>query len=234
MPVFNQVEELPAVLQELRAQPLACDDFIIIDNGSSDGSERLIAESGFPFLRIPINRGIGYSYMVAVDWALKQGHDALGVLASNGKMLPSEMSRITEPLRRGEADYVSGSRFTAEGAYPNLPAFRRLTIPLVNFFIFCISGHRLTDATCGYRALLLKIIREAEFDWKAPWLDTYGMEYYLYAKVLFSGKYRCREVPITMRYPEKGKRYSKIRGIVDWYAMLKPWVWARIDGKWFR
>jgi hypothetical protein len=34
-----------------------------------------------------------------------------------------------------------------------------------------------------------------------------------------------------MRYPEKGKEYSKIRPVTGWYELLKPWVVARFDGK---
>ncbi|OVE79620.1 hypothetical protein BVY02_02650, partial [bacterium J17] len=67
----------------------------------------------------------------------------------------------------------------------------------------------------------------------AEWLDTYGFEYYLYAKVLREESIRKKEVPVTMRYPEKGKRYSKIKPFKGWYEMLKPWVIASIDGKGF-
>ena len=51
-------------------------------------------------------------------------------------------------------------------------------------------------------------MERAHFDWKASWLYTYGFEYYLYGKVLLSSSVRWKEVPITMRYPQKGKRYT--------------------------
>jgi hypothetical protein len=113
-----------------------------------------------------------------------------------------------------------------------LPEFRRRAIPAVNHFVRALTGARLTDATCGYRAWRLDIIRRARFDWHADWLHTYAFEYYLYAKVIRAG-FRWREVPVTMRYPARGRPYSKIRGARDWYAMLKPWVVARVDGKGF-
>jgi dolichol-phosphate mannosyltransferase len=94
-------------------------------------------------------------------------------------------------------------------------------------------GVHLTDATCGYKAFNLDIIRRANFDWKAPWLDTYGFEYYLYGKVLREPTIRWKEVPITMRYPPRGQRYSKIKPFSGWYALLKPWLVARLDTKGF-
>ena len=231
-PVFNQIEELPRLLDELRSATLPCDEILLINNGSSDGSEELVRKSGYEYIDVPRNKGVGYSMMLAIEWALEREFDVLGGFASNGKMSPSEMGMILEPIVAGEADYVTGSRFLPGGAFPHLPLFRRVTIPLVNAFVRGVTGARLTDATCGYRAYRLYMMNHARFDWRATWLHTYAMEYYLYAKVLLDSRLRTLEVPITMRYPASG-RYSKIRAGRDWYSMLKPWLAARLDGKGF-
>jgi len=105
-------------------------------------------------------------------------------------------------------------------------------VRVVNAFVWLLTGTRLTDATCGYRALRLDLVRGAEFDWRAPWLYTYGSEYYLYAKAVLDPRVRCLEVPITMRYPPSGP-YSKIRPGTGWWAMLRPWLQARVDGRGF-
>jgi hypothetical protein len=182
---------------------------------------------------VPRNLGIGHSYMLALDWALARPYAFFGSMASNGKMLPAEIPRLLEPLRRGRADYVTGSRFLPGGASPHLPGFRRRSIPMVNLFVQGLTGARMSDATCGFRGFRLDLVRAARFDWRQRWLDTYGLEYYLYAKVVLDGRIRWSEVPITMRYPARGVRYSKIRPFVGWYEMLKPWVAALLDGKGF-
>lgn len=233
IPVYNQIQELPGLLGELKATDLPCDTLLLVNNGSDDGSESLIHESGLPYLDLPENRGVGRAFMAAADWGLERGYDILGVLAGNGKMLPSEMGRVLDPILHGEADYVTGSRFLAGGASPNLPKFREASIPVVNAFVRLLTGARVTDATCGYRAYRLELLRRAEFDWHAPWLDAYAFEYYLYAKVLLDRRIRWKEAPITMRYPPPGRRYSKIKPFVGWYDMLKPWVVARLDRKGF-
>ncbi|MGE0790205.1 MAG: glycosyltransferase family 2 protein [Sandaracinaceae bacterium] len=231
IPVFNQVRELPWLMRELEG-PLACDEVVFVNNGSSDGSEVLMRESGRPVLEVRENRGIGYAFQIATRWAMARGFDVFGVIAGNGKMLPSEMPRVLDPIARGEADFVWGSRFLEGGDSPNLPAFRRGAIPMVNRFVQLTTGHRITDATCGYAAYRLSLFERARFDWEADWLRTYGFEYYLRAQVLLDGGVRWREVPITMRYPESGP-YSKIRPFVGWYAMLRPWVVASIDRRGF-
>lgn len=232
-PVFNQVRELPRLLEEFAAADLTGVELLLVNNGSSDGSEVLVRESGHPYIDIPRNRGVGYGYIAALDWALERGYEVFGAMAANGKMLPAEIPRLLAPIEEGRADWVNGSRFLPGGSSPNLPGFRRGSIPLVNIFVRVLSGAALTDSTGGFRAFRLDLLKRAEFDWHAPWLHTYGFEYYLYAKALMDKHLRCLEVPITMRYPAAGQ-YSKIRAGRDWYAMLKPWLVARLDGKGFR
>ena len=233
IPVYDQVTEFPTVLKELKESSLPVDTVLIVNNGSSDGSEKLVAESGYEVINLVTNRGIGHSFMWAIDWALKRNYDIFSVIASNGKMLPSELKNVIIPVQRGEADYVTGSRFLLGGDSPNLPKFRQLSIPMVGGLVNRLYGVHLTDATCGYKAFNLDIIRRAQFNWRAAWLDTYGFEYYLYGKVLREPSLRWKEVPITMRYPSKGQRYSKIKPFSGWYAMLKPWIVARFDRKGF-
>jgi dolichol-phosphate mannosyltransferase len=233
IPVFNQIREFPKVLEELRATTLPCDTVLLVNNGSSDGSETLVRESGYEYIDLPKNLGVGHSFIKATEWALERGYDTFAVIASNGKMLPSELHRVLEPISSGKADYVTGSRFLPGGEFPNAPAFRRLSIPMVNLFVWLLYGVKLTDATCGYKAYQLELFKRATFDWRSSSLDTYGFEYYLYGKILRDRSIRSVEVPITMRYPGGKAPYSKIKPFKGWYQMLKPWVIARFDLKGF-
>jgi len=232
MPVFDEIRALPMVLDEFKSARLEGVALLLVNNGSTDGSEEVVRASGHHVIEFERNMGIGYAYMKSLEWALERDYQIFGTMAANGKMLPAEIPRLIGPIIEGEADYVTGSRFMPGGASPNLPAFRRMSIGLVNLFVWMITGVKLTDATCGFRAFRLELIRRANFDWHAEWLHTYGLEYYLDAKAVMEPRIRFVEVPVTMRYPAEGS-YSKIRPGVDWLAMLRPWFAARFDGKGF-
>ncbi len=223
MPVYNQIEELPSLLERCR-KVMPADEFIIVDNGSNDGSEKVIEESGFDFIRLDRNHGIGYALRIGVEQALERGCDIVGNIAGNGKMIPEQMHRVIDPIKNGEADYVTGSRFLPGGDSPNLPTFRKLSIPLVvNTMIWILFGKKLTDASCGYRAFKIDLIHNPKVHWKEKWLWHYQFEYYLYAKAL-KLKYRCIEVPISMIYPARKTNYSKIKPFIGWWEMLEPWL----------
>lgn len=223
MPVYNQAEQLPALLEKCH-QCMPADYLFIVDNGSDDGSTELIEQSGFEFTRLDKNWGIGYALRLGVEKALENNCDIVANIAGNGKMLPEEMHRILDPIKKDEADYVTGSRFLKGGQSPNLPIFRKVTIPLVvNNLIRILFWTKLSDATNGFRAYKLTMFKENLIDWKAEWLYHYQFEYYVYAKAIKLG-YRCIEVPSSMIYPKSGKNYSKIKYFIGWWEMLEPWI----------
>jgi dolichol-phosphate mannosyltransferase len=230
---YNEIQHMPAVIDELRNTDLPCDAMLLVNNGSNDGTEELVRNAGFPYIDTPLNQGANAGYMNAIQWALDNEYDVIGGMSGNGKMLASEIGIVLQPLLEDKADWVNGSRFLPGSKMENVPLFRRLSIPFINRFVNTLYGANLTDSTGGFRAFRTDLIRQTTFDWKAPWLRTYGLEYYLYGKVLMTPSVRCLEVPITSRYPKRGTPYSKISPGRDWYEMLKPWVVARFDNECF-
>ncbi|MCF6174989.1 MAG: glycosyltransferase family 2 protein [Victivallaceae bacterium] len=223
MPVYNQAEQLPALLEKCK-KVMPADEFIIVDNGSDDGSSEIIEKSGFDFIRLEQNYGIGYGLRLGVEEAIKRDCEIVSNMAGNGKMIPEQMNRVLDPIKNGEADYVTGSRFLDGGDSPNLPLFRKVSIPLVvNTLIMLLFFRKLTDATCGYRAFKIDIINHPKVKWQEKWLWHYQFEYYIYAKAL-KLKYRCIEVPISMIYPPTKKNYSKIKPFIGWWELLDAWI----------
>ena len=87
-------------------------EIIVVNDGSSDGTrEVLTALEGTPRLRIvhaERNRGKGHAIRLGL------AHARGGVIAIQDADLeldPAQIGRLVEPLLRGEADVVYGSRF---------------------------------------------------------------------------------------------------------------------------
>jgi dolichol-phosphate mannosyltransferase len=223
MPVYNQAKELPALLEKCKNE-MPADIFLIVDNGSDDGSEKFIEKSGFEFVRLPRNYGIGYALMLGAEKALERDCNIVVHIAGNGKMLPEEMNRVMAPIKEGKADHVVGSRFLPGGKSPNLPAFRKKAIPwVVNNLVRLLFRTKVTDATNGYRAYKTELLRNKQVKWQEKWLYHYQFEYYIYAKALKLG-YRSMEVGTSMIYPADGRKYSKIKPIIGWWELLEAWI----------
>jgi dolichol-phosphate mannosyltransferase len=219
---YNEGEKLQRLLAHFPERPDY--DVLIVNDGSTDGTDKLPFPNFATLVNHRENRGVGAAIRTAIQYGLEHDYQYVVIMAGNGKMLPAEIPRLTEPLLSNQADYVQGSRYMEGGKSPNLPLFRRVAIRLLTGIINLLTQSRGTDITCGFRAYRLDIAKMPGVDIEQPWLDRYELEYYLHYKAIIHDL-RIKEVPVSMVYPESGRNYSKIRPIIDWWSMLRPWLY---------
>jgi dolichol-phosphate mannosyltransferase len=220
--VFNEGEKLKEVVASFPENRNY--DLLFIDDGSTDGSYEFLQGRGYRLIRHEKNIGIGYGIREAIRYGRENRYQIVVIMAANGKMLPSEIDRLVRPIEAGGFDYVQGSRYLPGGRSPNLPLFRRMTIRLFTIIVNLFTGYKGTDVTCGFRAYRLSLFDDPRFDLEQAWLDKYEMEYYIHYHVL-KGGYRVTDAPVSMVYPEERKNYSKIKPLVGWWSMIRPWLY---------
>lgn len=219
--VYNEGAKLAETLARFPADRNY--DVLVVDDGSTDDAGVIVAKFPFAYLRHETNRGIGAAFRTAIGFANGHGYEIFVPMAGNGKMHPSDIPALVDPILSGQFDYVQGSRYLTGGRHENLPLFRRVAIPMVSWLIGILSGFPSSDVTCGFRAYKLEIVRRPELDINQEWLDKYEMEYYIHYYAIKLG-YRVTEAPVAMTYPASKKNYSKIPAISGWWSMLRPWV----------
>ena len=221
-PYCDEREKLSLLVQKIR--PGLVDKWMPVDDGSTDDGSALLRQHGIEPLTQPTRRGIGAAIKAVVRHARANGYDILVVMAGNNKDDPGEIPRLLEPILEHGVDYVQGSRFLEGGSSPHLPVFRRIAIQLLSLVFRLYSGQRCTDLTNGFRAYRLGLFDDARVDIEQEWLDDYEYEYYVHWKAYTLG-YKVAEVPVTKTYPGvKGVEYSKIKPIIGWWRMLRPFI----------
>jgi len=218
---YNEGEKLKKLVARFPAERFY--DILFIDDGSDDGSYEFLQSQEVHLLRHEQNLGIGCGIREAIRFGRDRGYELIVIMAANGKMLPEEIPQLVRPIQDNSCDYVQGSRYLAGGQSPNLPLFRRVMIRVFTAIINFLSGYKGTDVTCGFRAYRLSLFDDARFDIDQSWLDKYELEYYIHYHVIHGG-YRLREVPVSMVYPKEKKNYSKIKPLVGWWSMIRPWL----------
>jgi len=218
---WNEGARLRAMVPRLRSGLV--DEFVAVDDGSTDHGAEILEQAGLHVLRQP-HRGAGAAIKLAVQYGRENGFDTLVLMAGNNKDDPEEIPRLLKPIIQDGCDYVQGSRFLSGGSSPHLPAFRWLAIKLLSLLFRLYAWKRCTDLTNGFRAYRLRLFDDPRINIGQDWLDTYEYEYYVHWKAYTLG-YRVTEVPVTKSYPaQKGVSYSKIRPFTGWWSMLRPFV----------
>jgi dolichol-phosphate mannosyltransferase len=221
-PFFNEGPKIAQMAERLREGIV--DKFIGVNDGSTDDGPDVLRLHGIEVID-QLHNGAGACIKRAVKYAQDNEYDILVVMSGNNKDDPEEIPRLIAPVINDGVDYVQGSRFLHGGASPNLPLFRFIAIKLLSCLFSIYSQHRCTDLTNGFRAYRLSLFNDKRINIWQNWLDKYEYEYYLHWKV-YSYGYKVKEVPVTKAYPLPGKgvKYTKIRPIIGWWQMLRPFV----------
>ena len=229
--VYNQEKQIENFLKQLKNFKSDSNfDFVIFNNGSNDKSINYISKSKFKFFNRRINKGVGYSLILSIKYALKNKYNILVQIAGNGKMSPTDIPKMISPIIDNDYDYVTGSRFYNNKNYITTPVFRKISIKILNFIFSFLFKKKISDATCGFKAFKVNIFKNKLMNFNKKKFYTYAFEYYFFGKVLTSKKIKHCEANVMMRYPKKGK-YSHIRPFLDWFTILDGYMQAKFDDK---
>lgn len=220
MPVYNEALTFDLTLERVLAQGCV-KEVIAVDDGSRDGSwARLQQWSGregrVRVLRHERNRGKG----TAIRTALAQATAPLVVIQdADLEYDPADYPRLLEPILRGEAEVVYGSRFGA-GAQAQTSRGHRRTNRLLTWAANRITGLRLSDEATCYKLFRRELLLGLE-------LQEVGFGFCpeVTAK-LARGGIRIVEVPIRYRARSRGEG-KKIR----WRHGLQA-LWCIVKYSW--
>jgi glycosyltransferase involved in cell wall biosynthesis len=164
IPTFNEAQSIGLVLADIPADIVQ--QVLVIDSESTDGTARIAREMGAEVLHEP-RRGYGRACLTGL--AAVNAPDVVVFLDGDYSDRPAEMLRLLEPLRKGAADIVIGSRLAGErmaGAMPWHAVFgNRLAARLISL----TGGVHLTDLgpfrAARYEALIALGLRESTYGW---------------------------------------------------------------------
>lgn len=102
VPVWNGRRWLPGLLASLRAQTLAADELIAVDNGSTDGSRDWLAEHA-PEVRV-LALGHNTGFAVAANRGIRAAtHDVVALVNTDVELEPAWLERAVAALGEGVA-----------------------------------------------------------------------------------------------------------------------------------
>jgi glycosyltransferase involved in cell wall biosynthesis len=152
VPAYNEAGVIASVVDEIRAADARI-EVVVVDDCSSDETAEAARTHGATVLGLPFNVGIGGAVQTGFKYALEQEYDLAVRLDGDGQHDASEIPKLLEPVERGEADLVIGSRFAEVGGSYRPPFARRLGIRVFARVVSFLGGQRVTDTTSGFLAL---------------------------------------------------------------------------------
>ena len=201
IPVFNEVEHLDAVLDEVAHY---IDDIVVIDDGSTDGSKVLLARrENICVISHPHNRGYGQTVIDAFHFACGSGYDWVITMDCDLQHEPAKIPDFIAAIEQDDADIISGSRYLAESNCNGCPPPERRKInEQVTEMINQRLGLALTDAFCGFKAHRVKAMVALNLQEAG-----YAVPLELWTQAA-ARKLRVREIPINLIYNDPNRHFG--------------------------
>ncbi|MET8162323.1 polyprenol monophosphomannose synthase [Sphaerisporangium sp. NPDC005289] len=224
VPTYNERENLPMIIERLRAAvPEA--HLLVADDNSPDGTgeiaDRLAAEDDHVHvLHRPGKQGLGAAYIAGFRWGLAEGFDVLVEMDADGSHSPEELPRLLDALAQG-ADLVIGSRYVPGGELVNWPASRKALSKGANIYVRLMLGVPTHDTTAGFRAYRASALEKIALDEVQS--QGYCFQVDLTLRTVRQGL-RVAEVPIT--FVERTAGASKMSRAVFAEALWLVTVWG--------
>jgi glycosyltransferase involved in cell wall biosynthesis len=211
IPAYNEARILPTLIAEIH-EKLPDFDYVIVNDGSKDGTQKLCRENGFNAIHLVANLGIGGAVQAGYKYARENDYDIAIQLDGDGQHDPASVPALIQPILDGRADFVIGSRFIEKKGFQT-SFLRRFGIVWLNSVLKLLTKKTVTDATSGLRAANAEIIR--------LFADNYPYDYPEPETIceVVRRKFRVEEIPVVMRNRTTGK--SSIRPIRSGYYLVK-------------
>jgi glycosyltransferase involved in cell wall biosynthesis len=149
-------------------------DVLIIDDSSRDATfEKGLSVSKDPALPFPVtvllnpkNQGYGGNQKLGYHYALEEGYDFVALIHGDGQYAPECLPQLLEPLRKGEAAAVFGSRMlTPSGARQGgMPLYKFVGNRILTWIENRLLRANLSEFHSGYRIYSTRALASIPFD----------------------------------------------------------------------
>jgi glycosyltransferase involved in cell wall biosynthesis len=218
VPVFNERNTLVEIVRRMRAVELPDGierEIIIVDDGSSDGTRDVLKQLGDSTVRIvlhEVNRGKGAA--LRTGFAHATGEYVL-VQDADLEYDPEDWPKLLNPVIRGRAQVVYGSRFTGERR-------NMLLLHWIGNRFLSMTTNVLYNTTLSDMETCYKLLDRALIDEMKLTANRFDIEPEITAKVLKRG-IRIYEVPISYsgREFDEGKKITWRDGVSALWTLVK-------------
>jgi glycosyltransferase involved in cell wall biosynthesis len=222
VPAYNEAATIEALLDAVWAVDID-KQLVVVDDGSTDGTGELVerwreGREGVVLVQQE-NRGKGSAVRAAIPHA---DGDIAVIQDADLEYDPTDVPALIEPIQRGVADVVYGSRLSGgrpQRAYLFWHLVGNRFLSLLTNLLFNTT---LSDMETGYKAFRIEVLRSLDLR-----QDDFGIEPEITAKVC-RRKLRVYELPIAYY----GRTYAEGKKITwrDGFKAIRVLLGVRLFG----
>jgi len=216
MPAYNAAQTLERTYADIPHDLV--ERIILVDDVSRDQTVEIAKQLGLDVIVHRQNRGYGGNQKTCYDAALEMGADVVIMLHPDYQYDATRIPALVEPILRGDADLMLGSRFLGDPRAGGMPTWKfvsnRFLTALENFAF----GLRLSEYHTGFRAYSRRLLETIPYHRNS---DDFVFDQELIAQVVAAGGFRIGEIAVPTRYFEEASSVGFRRSVVYGLSTLR-------------
>lgn len=220
IPTYNEGENIIRMIDAVHGiVPEA--HVLVIDDGSPDGTARLVRERMTSDPRVHIieragKMGLGTAYCAGFAYALGHDYELIMEMDADFSHDPKDTRRLLEAV--ADCDLVIGSRYIQGVNVINWPMSRLLLSWFANLYTRVITGMPVADATGGFKCFRASVLRG--IDLTKIRSNGYAFQIEMNYKA-WRGGARIKEIPIV--FTDRVSGVSKMSKNIVYEAAFLVW-----------
>ena len=156
IPAYNEEKNLKRVIGNLQ-QVCPQFDYVIVNDGSTDGTERLCRQNQYRHISLPVNLGLSAAVRAGMRYASQKGYDMALQFDADGQHLPEYIQPMVDCMTKTNCDVVIASRYFG----CRMPLrMRTVGAKMITAAIRLTTGRHLSDPTSGMRMFNRRLLEE--------------------------------------------------------------------------
>ena len=199
IPTYNEIENIPIILNSIFALNLNY-HVLVIDDNSPDGTAAAAEEikAFYPDQLFILKRqgklGLGTAYIEGFKWAIKNNYEFIFEMDADFSHNPADLERLYNACKKDNFDVSIGSRYVPGGKIENWPLDRHIYSKGGALYTRLITFMPVKDPTAGFICYRRKVLEAINFN------EIKFVGYAFQIEMKFAAwklGFKLKEVPIT-------------------------------------
>jgi glycosyltransferase involved in cell wall biosynthesis len=196
LPAYNAERTLAATLADVPVG--AVDEFLLVDDGSTDRTVQVAKEMGLKVIEHPENRGYGGNQKTCYRYALEHDADVVVMIHPDYQYDSRVIPVAVGIIELGICDIVLGSRIRSrqEALSGGMPVYKYLSNRFLTTVENLALGQNLADFHSGFRVYRRAVLEKVPFERNS---DDFVFDTQFLVQAVRLG-FRLGDIPVPVRY----------------------------------